>query len=156
MKSFSQIAFMAGFKSNVKDYLQIQEMAGDLDFRFYFGLGVLQRRKIDLEVLARHQSLVGKMYPSFENAKAYTDLLESYGIGIPVNVDTFKLLVVNELETNEYPGCCGPHLFEFLLARKELDFYQKFLIAATLMVGLTALEEMMSAEQAVKELMSEH
>ena len=153
MMDYAQLVFNLGFKSQVKDYLQIQEMPGDIAYRLYFGLGVLSRNKVDFEVLARHGSLTDKMYPSVENAKAYTDLLESYGIGIPVNENTFKLLVVNELETGEYPGCCGSHLFEYLLKKKELDFFQKFLIAATLLVGITALEEMTTAEAALKQLM---
>lgn len=134
-------------------YLELHEMKADDLYKLYFGLGILLKKNVDPEVLARHSGLTNKMFPGEENAQAYSDLLESYGIGIPVNPDTFKLLVVNELESGDYPTCCGPHLFEYLAETKKLDFHQKFLIAATLLIGVTALEEMEEAAQAIQKLM---
>jgi hypothetical protein len=153
MDPYLKHAISQGAKANCS-YLELHEMKGDDLYKLYFGFGILVKKGVDPEVLARHSGLTNKMYPGEENAQAYTDLLESYGIGIPVNVSTFKLLVVNELETGEYPGCCGPHLFEYLAESKTLDFYQKFLIGATLLIGVTALEEMMEVEQAIQKLMA--
>jgi len=152
LQLYTKYAFEQGFKA-ICNYIDLHEMRGDDLYKLYFGLGVLSRRGLDLEVLARHKGLIGKMFPSMESASAYTELLESYGIGIPVNVDTFKLLVVNEVDLDEYPKCCGPHLLEYLALSTTLEFYQKFLIAATLLIGSTAFDEMQEADKAVENLL---